>query len=100
MEWGSRNPVCGDIMKIFLKIENNIITDARFKTFSSAPAIRSVVWQQELVKGKPLKNAWRTYPIVQLPKQLEGPSDKDALSVLARGGHSQAIKDFRKKHRS
>ena len=53
------NPVCGDIMKIFLKIENNIITDAKFKTFGCGAAIASSSMATELVKGKTL---WRETP--------------------------------------
>ena len=46
------NPVCGDIMKIFLKIENNIITDAKFKTFGCGAAIASSSMATELGTGK------------------------------------------------
>jgi nitrogen fixation NifU-like protein len=52
------NPVCGDIMKIFLKIENNIITDAKFKTFGCGAAIASSSMATELVRGKTLEEAW------------------------------------------
>ena len=52
------NPVCGDIMKIFLKIDNNVITDAKFKTFGCGAAIASSSMATELVKGKTLEEAW------------------------------------------
>ena len=52
------NPVCGDIMKIFLKVENNIITDAKFKTFGCGAAIASSSMATELVRGKTLEEAW------------------------------------------
>ncbi len=52
------NPVCGDIMKIFLKIENNIVTDAKFKTFGCGAAIASSSMATELVRGKTLEEAW------------------------------------------
>lgn len=52
------NPVCGDIMKIFLKIDDNLITDAKFKTFGCGAAIASSSMATELVKGKSLEEAW------------------------------------------
>ena len=51
------NPVCGDIMKIYLKIENDIITDVSFKTFGCGAAVATSSMATELVKGKSVKEA-------------------------------------------
>jgi nitrogen fixation protein NifU and related proteins len=92
------NPVCGDIMKIFLKIENNIITDARFKTFGCGAAIASSSMATELVKGKTLEEAWEVSNKA-VAEALEGlPPIKMHCSVLAEEGIHHAINDYRKKH--
>ena len=51
------NARCGDIMKIYLKIENDIITDAKFETFGCGSAIASSSMATELIKGKPVSEA-------------------------------------------
>ena len=92
------NPVCGDIMKIFLKIENNIITDAKFKTFGCGAAIASSSMATELVKGKTLEEAWEVSNRA-VAEALEGlPPIKMHCSVLAEEGIHSAINDYRKKH--
>ena len=91
------NPVCGDIMKIFLKIENNIITDAKFKTFGCGAAIASSSMATELVKGKTLEEAWEVSNRA-VAEALEGlPPIKMHCSVLAEEGIHSAINDYRKK---
>ena len=92
------NPVCGDIMKIFLKIENNIITDARFKTFGCGAAIASSSMATELIKGKTLEEAWEVSNKA-VAEALEGlPPIKMHCSVLAEEGIHHAINDYRKNH--
>jgi nitrogen fixation NifU-like protein len=91
------NPVCGDIMKIFLKIENNIITDARFKTFGCGAAIASSSMATELIQGKTLEEAWEVSNKA-VAEALEGlPPIKMHCSVLAEEGIHSAINDYRKK---
>ena len=51
------NAVCGDIMKIYLKIENDIVTDVKFETFGCGSAIASSSMATEMIKGKPLSEA-------------------------------------------
>ena len=51
------NPVCGDIMKMYLKIENNIITDVKFKTFGCGAAIATSSISTEMIKGKTVEEA-------------------------------------------
>ena len=78
------NPVCGDVMKIFLKIENNRVVDARFKTFGCGAAIATSSMVTDLVKGKTIKEA------------LDGlPPIKMHCSVLAEEGVQAAIEDYR-----
>jgi len=91
------NPVCGDIMKIFLKIENNVITDAKFKTFGCGAAIASSSMATELIKGKTLEEAWDVSNMA-VAEALEGlPPIKMHCSVLAEEGIHNAINDYRKK---
>ena len=51
------NPKCGDIMKMYLKIENDVITDAKFKTFGCGAAVATSSMATELVKGKTIDEA-------------------------------------------
>ena len=91
------NPVCGDIMKIFLKIENNVITDAKFKTFGCGAAIASSSMATELVRGKTLEEAWEVSNQA-VAEALEGlPPIKMHCSVLAEEGIHKAINDYRVK---
>lgn len=89
------NPVCGDIMKIFLKIKDNIITDAKFLTFGCGAAIASSSMVTELVKGKTLEEAWELSNKA-VAEALEGlPPIKMHCSVLAEEGIHKAINDYR-----
>lgn len=92
------NPVCGDIMKIFLKIENNTIVDAKFKTFGCGAAIASSSMATELIKGKSLEEAWEITNKA-VAEALEGlPPIKMHCSVLAEEGIHKAINDYRVRH--
>ena len=55
------NAKCGDIMKIYLKIENDIITDVKFETFGCGSAIASSSMATELIKGKPVGGGFKSY---------------------------------------
>lgn len=91
------NPVCGDIMNIYLKIEKNVITDAKFKTFGCGAAIASSSMATELVRGKTLEEAW-DISNKAVAEALEGlPPVKMHCSVLAEEGIHKAINDYRKK---
>lgn len=92
------NPVCGDIMKIFLKIDDNRITDAKFKTFGCGAAIASSSMATELIKGKSLEEAWEVTNKA-VAEALEGlPAIKMHCSVLAEEGIHKAINDYRTRH--
>ena len=91
------NPVCGDIMKIFLKIEDNTIVDAKFKTFGCGAAIASSSMATELIRGKSLEEAWEVTNKA-VAEALEGlPPIKMHCSVLAEEGIHKAINDYRVK---
>ena len=89
---------CGDIMKISLKIKNNRITDAVFKTFGCGSAIASSSMATELVKGKTLEEALEmtNYDIVDALGGL--PPVKVHCSVLSHEAIEAAIEDYRKKN--
>ncbi len=89
------NPVCGDIMKIFLKIEDNRIVDAKFKTFGCGAAIASSSMATELIRGKTLEEAWEVSNKA-VAEALEGlPPVKMHCSVLAEEAIHKAINDYR-----
>ncbi len=92
------NPACGDIMRITLRIEENRIVDAKFKTFGCAAAIASSSMATELVRGKTLEEAWAVTNRV-VAEALEGlPPQKLHCSVLAEEGIHKAIDDYRARH--
>jgi len=92
------NPKCGDIMKIYLRIEDNIIKDAKFKTFGCGAAVASSSMATELIKGKTLEEAWDTSNKAVI-EALDGlPPVKVHCSVLAEEAIHEAINDYRKNH--
>lgn len=88
------NPVCGDIMKIYLKIENDIITDVKFETFGCGSAIASSSMATELIKGKPISEA-AELTNKAVTEALDGlPAVKLHCSVLAEEAIKAALKDY------
>ena len=88
------NPVCGDIMKIYLKIENDIITDVKFETFGCGSAIASSSMATELIKGKPIEEALELSNKAVV-EALDGlPTHKIHCSVLAEQAVRAAVKDY------
>ena len=91
------NAKCGDIMKMYLKIDDDIITDVKFETFGCARAIASSSMATELIKGKPVSEA------LQLTNQavaeaLDGlPDYKMHCSVLAQEAIESALNDYNAK---
>jgi len=91
------NAVCGAIMKIYLKIDGEIITDVKFETFGCGSAIASSSMATELIKGKPLSDAL-ALTNKAVAEALDGlPPVKIHCSVLAEEGIHKAINDYRKK---
>jgi nitrogen fixation protein NifU and related proteins len=87
---------CGDIMKIYLKVENNAIKDVRFMTFGCGSAIASSSIATELIKGKTLEEAWGLTN-KSVIEALDGlPSSKIHCSVLAEQTIHRAINNYRK----
>ncbi|MBR3464281.1 MAG: Fe-S cluster assembly scaffold protein NifU [Clostridiales bacterium] len=88
------NPVCGDIMKIYLKIENDIINDVKFETFGCGSAIASSSMATELIKGKPISEA-AELTNKAVTEALDGlPAVKLHCSVLAEEAIKAALKDY------
>jgi len=91
------NARCGDIMKVYLKVEDNIVVDAKFKTFGCGSAIASSSMATELIKGKSIDEAW-TLTNVAVAEALDGlPAIKMHCSVLAEEAIHKAINDYRSK---
>lgn len=94
------NPVCGDIMKIFLRIKDGRIEDIKFKTFGCGAAIATSSMVTELVKGKTLEEAMAISNKV-VAEALGGlPPQKLHCSNLAADALHAAIEDYKKKRAS
>ena len=94
------NPICGDVMELFIKVENGIITDARFRTFVCGAAIATSSMVTELVKGKTLEEALQISNKA-VAEALGGlPPIKMHCSVLAEEALKAAIDDYRKKQQT
>ena len=92
------NAKCGDIMKIYLKVEDNIIKDVKFKTFGCGSAIASSSMATELIKGKTLDEAWELTNKA-VAEALDGlPPVKVHCSLLAEESIHAALWDYCKKH--
>lgn len=91
------NAKCGDIMKIYLKIENGVIADAKFETFGCGSAIASSSMATELIKGKPVSEAL-TLTNKAVVEALDGlPAHKIHCSVLAEEAIKKALQDYYEK---
>ena len=88
------NVKCGDIMKIYLKIENDVIVDVKFETFGCGSAIASSSMATELIKGKPVSEAL-ALTNKAVVEALDGlPAHKLHCSVLAEEAIKAALKDY------
>ena len=88
------NAKCGDIMKIYLKIDNDVITDVKFETFGCGSAIASSSMATEMIKGKPVSEAL-TLSNKAVAEALDGlPAHKLHCSVLAEEAIKTAVKDY------
>lgn len=92
------NAKCGDIMKMYLKIENNIITDVKFKTFGCGAAIATSSMATEMIKGKPVDAALKLTNKAVV-EALDGlPPVKVHCSVLAEQAIKSALADYYRKN--
>ena len=92
------NVKCGDIMKIFLKIDNDVVTDVKFQTFGCGSAIATSSMATEMIKGKPLADALQLSNRAVV-EALDGlPAQKIHCSVLAEQAIKAAVQDYYEKH--
>ena len=93
------NARCGDIMKMYLKIENDIIQDVKFETFGCGSAIASSSMATELIKGKPVAEAMELTNKA-VAEALDGlPAYKMHCSVLAEEAIHAALDDYRSRNK-
>jgi nitrogen fixation NifU-like protein len=90
------SPACGDLMKLQLKVENNIIVDARFKTYGCGSALASSSLVTEWVKGQTLEQAAKIKNS-EIAEELSLPPIKIHCSILASDAIAAAIEDYRSK---
>ena len=92
------NPKCGDIMRMYLKIENNVIVDVKFLTFGCGAAIATSSMATEMVKGKSIDEALQLTNKA-VAEALDGlPPVKMHCSLLAEQAIHAAVEDYQKKH--
>ena len=88
------NPICGDVMKLYIKVKDNKIIDAKFKTFGCAAALATSSMVTEMVKGKTIEEALKISNRA-VAEALDGlPPIKMHCSVLAEDALKAAIKDY------
>ena len=90
-------PACGDVMKLQIKVENDVITDAKFKTYGCGSATASSSLLTEWVKGKTLGQA-KDIKNTDIVEELNLPPVKIHCSVLAEDAIKSAIKDYMNKN--
>ena len=91
------NAKCGDIMKMYLKIENDVIQDVKFETFGCGSAIASSSMAMEMIKGKPVSEA-AGLTNQAVTEALDGlPAHKIHCSVLAEEAIHSALEDYRRR---
>mgnify|MGYP003650959321 FL=1 len=89
-------PACGDVMKLQIKVDNDVITDAKFKTYGCGSAIASSSLVTELLKGKTLTEA-QNIKNTDIVEELALPPVKIHCSVLAEDAIKAAITNFKEK---
>ena len=90
-------PACGDVMKLQIRVENGIITDARFKTYGCGSAIASSSLITEMVKGMTL-DAASAIKNSEIASELALPPVKIHCSILAEDAIKAAVADYRRRH--
>ena len=91
------NPVCGDIMEMYIRVKDNVITDVKFKTFGCGAAIATSSMITELVKGKTIEEALKVSNKAVVEALGGLPPVKMHCSVLAEDALKGAIDDYLKK---
>jgi nitrogen fixation protein NifU and related proteins len=90
-------PACGDVMKLQIKVEEGIITDAKFKTYGCGSAIASSSLVTEWIKGKTLDEAG-AIKNAEIAEELALPPVKIHCSILAEDAIKAAVADYKQKH--
>jgi nitrogen fixation NifU-like protein len=90
-------PACGDLLRLQIKVENGIITDAKFKTYGCGSAIASSSLITEMVKGMTLDKASQIKNS-EIAEELALPPVKIHCSILAEDAIKAAVEDYRKRH--
>jgi nitrogen fixation NifU-like protein len=90
-------PACGDVMRLQIRVEDGVITDAKFKTYGCGSAIASSSLVTEWVKGKTLDQAG-LIKNAEIAEELALPPVKIHCSILAEDAIKAAINDYRNKH--
>ena len=90
-------PACGDVMQLQIKVEDNVITDAKFKTYGCGSAIASSSLVTEWIKGKTLEQAG-SITNSNIAEELALPPVKIHCSILAEDAIKAAIEDYQQKH--
>ena len=90
-------PACGDVMRLQIKVEDGIITDAKFKTYGCGSAIASSSLVTEWVKGKTLEQAG-SIKNAEIAEELSLPPVKIHCSILAEDAIKAAVNDYKQKH--
>jgi len=94
------NPTCGDVMTIYIKVKDDIITDIKFKTFGCGAAIASSSYTTELVKGKKIDDVLK-FTRNDISEGLGGlPPVKVHCSILALDALREAIENYRSKQKN
>ncbi|NTW72728.1 MAG: Fe-S cluster assembly scaffold protein NifU, partial [Eubacteriaceae bacterium] len=91
------SPACGDIMKMYLKIENDIIVDVKFKTFGCGAAVATSSKATEMILGKTLEEAEKLTNSMVIDELGGLPQEKVHCSVLAEQAIKSAILDYKSK---
>jgi nitrogen fixation NifU-like protein len=93
------NPACGDVLRLFLKIKDGVVVDAKFQTFGCGAAIATSSMATEMIKGKTLEEV-RKITNEAVAEALDGlPAVKMHCSVLAQEGIEAALKDYEDKRK-
>ncbi len=92
------NAKCGDIMRMYIKVENNIITDVKFMTFGCGSAIATSSIATEIIKGQPIEKALELTNKAVVEALGGLPAHKIHCSVLAEEAVKAAVKDYYEKH--
>jgi nitrogen fixation protein NifU and related proteins len=90
-------PACGDVMKLQIKVDGGVITEAKFKTFGCGSAIASSSYVTEAVRGKTLDEAMQMKN-TEIAKHLSLPPVKIHCSVLAEDAIKAAVRDYKMKN--